>query len=242
MLEICCGSYADALAAYQGGAKRIELNSALFLGGLTPSIASLKLVKEHTDLEVVSMVRPRGAGFYYSELEYQQMKSELMALLSAGSDGIAFGFLNPDQTIDLDRTKEFITIIHQANKTAVFHRAIDCTPDIFTAVQQLIDLGVDRVLTSGTKANAWEGKEVIKELVTRFKTKIQILPGSGINMHNALDLINYTGVSQIHSSCKKYQIDPTTHSVNVSFAYNKDNFEIVDQETVAALIQKIKDI
>lgn len=95
-LEVCCGSYEDAMNAYHGGAKRIELNSALALGGLTPTIASLELIKNNTDLEVICMVRPRGAGFVYNELQSEQMIIEAEELLEHGADGIAFGFLDSD--------------------------------------------------------------------------------------------------------------------------------------------------
>lgn len=104
MLEICCGSHEDALAAYNGGAKQIELNAALALGGLTPSLASLTLTKRHTDLKVICMVRPRGGGFCYSEKEFEVMMADCQLLLVNGADGIVFGFLNPDLTIDINRT------------------------------------------------------------------------------------------------------------------------------------------
>lgn len=107
IIEICCGSYEDAINAYRGGAKRIELNSALYLGGLTPSIATLELIKRNTDLEVICMVRPRGAGFCYSDLEKKQIFAEAKALLERGADGLAFGFLTEDRTIDLNLHKKW---------------------------------------------------------------------------------------------------------------------------------------
>ena len=149
IVEICCGSYEDALNAYKGGAQRIELNSALYLGGLTPSIASLIKTKQNTDLKVIVMIRPRGAGFYYSEEDYEVMKEDCRLMLEHGADGIAFGFLNKDFSIDLKRTKEFIDIIKSYNKEAVFHRAFDCTSHPYQAIEQLIELGVNRILTSG---------------------------------------------------------------------------------------------
>ena len=102
MIEICCGSYEDALNAYYGGAKRIELNSALHLGGLTPSIGSLKLTKNTTNLKVICMVRPRGAGFCYTDIEFKQMMIEAKDLLENGADGIAFGFLLKNHEIDIE--------------------------------------------------------------------------------------------------------------------------------------------
>ena len=122
-LEICAGSYYDALEACKGQADRIELNSALHLGGLTPSLASLILTKTSTDLKVICMVRPRGGGFCYGEADTQTMYADAKLLLENGADGIAFGFLNEDYTIDIPKTEHMVSIIKQYNKEAVFHRA-----------------------------------------------------------------------------------------------------------------------
>ena len=141
MIEICCGSYEDALAAWKGGAERIELNSALYLGGLTPSIGSLRLVKENTGLKVISMVRPRGAGFNYTEAETEQMFADARILMENGSDGLAFGFLTSEGKIDSERTGRMIRLIHEFHGEAVFHRAFDCVEDPYEAIEELIRLG-----------------------------------------------------------------------------------------------------
>ena len=189
IIEICCGSYEDALAAYNGGAKRIELNQALYLGGLTPDISALKLTKKNTDLVVVCMVRPRGAGFCYTDNEYEAMLIDLKLLLDNGADGIAFGFLTGDFEIDKTRTKEFIDIIHSYGKTAVYHRAFDCTKDPYKAIETLIDLGADRILTSGQMNKAMEGIELIKNLQLKYGDRIELLAGSGMNASNAKEMI-----------------------------------------------------
>ena len=141
IIEICCGSYEDALNAYHGGAKRIELNSALYLGGLTPSLASLKLTKKNTNLKVITMVRPRGAGFCYNEIEFEVMKEDAKSLLENGADGIAFGCLNKDGSICLKQTKEMIEIIKSYQGEVVFHRAFDCVEDPYASIELLIELG-----------------------------------------------------------------------------------------------------
>ena len=146
-LEICAGSYYDALEACKGQADRIELNSALHLGGLTPSLASLILTKTSTDLKVICMVRPRGGGFCYGEADTQTMYADAKLLLENGADGIAFGFLNEDYTIDIPKTEHMVSIIKQYNKEAVFHRAFDCTDDPYSSIETLIKLKIDRVLT-----------------------------------------------------------------------------------------------
>ena len=163
IIEICCGSYEDALNAYYGRAKRIELNSALHLGGLTPSIASLKLTKKNTNLKIITMIRPRGAGFCYNDIEFEVMKEDARCMLENKADGIAFGCLNQDGSINEKQTKEMIDIIKEYQGEVVFHRAFDCVADPYASIELLIHLGVDRILTSGLKPKAMDGKELIKE-------------------------------------------------------------------------------
>ena len=243
IVEICCGSYYDAKNAYLGKAKRIELNSALYLGGLTPSTATLRQVKKDFDLEIVCMVRPRGAGFCYNDEDFLIMKEEAKDLLENGADGIAFGILDQDGNIDLKRNQEIIEIIKSYHKTAVFHRAFDCVKDYDQAIRQLIDLGVDRVLTSGLEAKAMDGKEVIKYLQSHYGDQIQILAGSGMNASNAKEMMDYTGIYQVHSSCKDWLNDPTTSSNHVTYAYatspHENDYEIVSKELVEKLVASI---
>lgn len=243
-VEICCGSYADAVSAVIGGAKRIELNSALFMGGLTPSLASLCLVKQNLDCEVIAMVRPRGAGFCYEQKDIEVMLTDSALLMEKGADGIAFGFLNEDNSIDIANSKVMIELIHSFGRQAVFHRAFDCCSDPYQAIQQLIELGADRILTSGGQANAILGKELIKSLQMRYGTQIEILAGSGINEANAKELMEYCGIHQIHSSCKSWQLDSTTQTDFVSYAYGTGDFsscyDVVDEKKVKALIESIQ--
>ena len=149
IIEICAGSYQDCIAAYKGKAKRVELNSALSVGGLTPSVASLVRVKKETDLSVICMVRPRAAGFCYEKEDVDIIFEDAKILLENGADGISFGFLRNDGSIHKEYTKEMVDLVHSYQKEAVFHRAFDVTPDAFEAIETLIELGVDRVLTSG---------------------------------------------------------------------------------------------
>lgn len=239
-VEICCGSYFDALQAEYGGARRIELNSALHLGGLTPSLASLLKVKDNTHLEVICMVRPRGAGFCYSDEDFEVMKLDAEILLDNGADGIAFGCLDEEGDINIVQTREMIDIIKSYHKTAVFHRAIDCVSDIDEAMNILITLGVDRVLTSGLQRKASQGKEMIRYLQEAYGNSIEILAGSGINANNAKRIMDYTGINQVHSSCKDWQIDPTTSRDEVNFSYHGDDYEVVSYELVEILVDVIE--
>jgi len=225
-LEICCGSLEDAKAAQAGGADRIELNSALYLGGLTPSLASLLMAKENCTIPIVAMIRPRGGGFCYSEDEFQVMLRDAAILMQNGADGIVFGFLNPDGTLCIDRTKQMVDLIHSHDKEAVFHRAIDCAEDIDGGIEELIRLKVNRVLTSGGRNTAWEGREVIARLQKNYGKQIEILPGAGLRKENALDFLAATKTTQLHSSCKGYHTDPTAKGKQVTYAYHTGEHEM----------------
>ena len=222
LLEICCGSFEDVKCAWENGANRVELNSALYLGGLTPSLAHLICAKEQCDISVVTMVRPRGGGFCYSEEEYRTMLLDARILLEHGADGIAFGFLHADHTLDVTRTKEMIALVHEKGKEAVFHRAFDCVAQQENAVETLISLGADRILTSGGAPDVWTGRKQLQWLQSQYGKEITFLAGSGVNAENVKDLMEYTKVEQVHTSCRKWNVDGTTSYQNVDFSYDAE--------------------
>lgn len=242
-VEICTGSYADCMAAFHGGAERVELNSALSVGGLTASVAVLRRVKKETTLKVICMVRPRAGGFCYDEAETKIMMEEARLLLENGADGIAFGFLHADGTVHRERTLQMSELIHSFGKEAVFHRAFDVTKDPFQAMEVLLSCKIDRLLTSGQRAKAMQGSELIAQLQDRFGDRIEILAGSGVNAQNAGELLARTGIRQVHSSCKGYRLDPTTASEHVSYAYLDDahamEYDVVEETLVRALIDAL---
>ena len=241
--EVCAGSYQDCLAAWKGGADRVELNSALSVGGLTPSLVSLMRVKRELTLPVICMVRPRAGGFCYDRTETELMLEEAELLLGHGADGIAFGFLNADKTIEWKKTEAMAELIHKRGGEAVFHRAFDVTPDPEQAIEILIECGADRILTSGQKAKAPDGAELIQRLQEKYGAQVEILAGSGINETNVKKLIAETGIRQVHSSCKAWQMDPTTFSEEVSYAYlpkpHEAEYDYVDAERVKKLRTQI---
>lgn len=245
IVEICCGSYYDAKQAGIGGARRIELNSALHLGGLTPGICTLDLVKENLDLKVIAMVRPRGAGFHYLEEDFLVMQRECEELMKHGADGIAFGCLMADNSLDRKKNLALIEIIRRYHGEAVFHRAFDCTMDPYKVMEDLIGMGVDRVLTSGQRSKAMEGSALIAGLQKEFGDRIELLAGSGMNAENSRQLMERTGISQVHSSCKTWQSDPTTSSDYVTYSYaakpNENCYEVVSSGRVRELIRSVQD-
>lgn len=243
MIEICCGSYEDALAAYRGGARRIELNSALYMGGLTPSLGTLILCKRNTDLKVIAMVRPRGAGFCYNDAEFETMKLDGELLMKNGADGLAFGCLDEKGRIHMEQTRAMVRIVRKYGGEAVFHRAFDCVEDPFASMEQLIEAGIDRVLTSGLKPKAMDGIELIGELQRKYGDRIELLAGSGMNAGNAKEMMDRTGIFQVHSSCKGWASDPTTSGPEVSYSYaatpHESDYDVVDERLVAELINTI---
>lgn len=244
IIEVCCGGYYDALQAYKGGADRIELNSALHLGGLTPTIGSLLLTKKNTGLKVICMDRPRSAGFHYDETDFEVMKVDAELLMKNGADGIAFGCLNESGNIDREQTEQIITIIRKYHGEVVFHRAFDCVTDPYISMETLIELGVDRVLTSGLCAKAMDGRRLISDLQMRYGDRIQILAGSGMNASNARTMMEETGICQVHSSCKNWKNDPTTTGKEVSYSFaeepHENDYDVVDAELVRKLVESVK--
>lgn len=243
VLEVCCGSYYDALQAEKGGAKRIELNSALHMGGLTPSLATLIKVKEDTNLKVICMVRNRGAGFCYLKEDMDIIFMDAKILLEHGADGLAFGFLNEDKTVNKEATKKMVELIHSYGKEAVFHRAIDVTSNYEQSFSDIIECGVDRVLTSGANAKAIEGINKIQAMQKQYGKDIEILAGCGINEDNVDYVLLNTGIDQIHSSCKCKLHDPTTSNYGVNFSYIEINrYDVVSHEIVESIIEIIKNV
>lgn len=237
LVEVCAGSVLDCVTAQEAGAHRIELNSALYLGGLTPSLAMLQLAKANVTLPIICMVRPRGGGFCYHELEKDTLFLDAKALLESGADGLAFGFLTKTQAIDLASTKRMIDLCHQYNKEAVFHRAIDCCHNIVEATQQLIHLGCDRILTSGQRATAQEGVECLAQLHSQFGNQIEWCMASGISSQNVQHLIETTGIQQVHGSFKCWKQDPTTTNGTISYQYSPNgDYEACDIDELERIV------
>ena len=183
------------------------------------------------------MVRPRGAGFCYSPEDFEVMEAECKELLENGADGIAFGCLREDASLDQEKMRRMTDLIKSMGREAVFHRAFDCSADPFAATEQLISMGIDRILTSGLKPKAMEGAE--KKLQQEFGSRIKFLAGSGVNASNARELLEKTGLSQVHSSCKDWLEDPTTEQNGVSYSIASGEQELCYDVVSAELVRKI---
>lgn len=239
--EVCCGCTEDVLQAAKGGADRVELNSALFLGGLTPSLGTLIAVKRQTNIPVMAMVRPREGGFCYTEAEYDTMKEDARLLLCHGAEGLVFGFLLPDGTIDRRRTTEFVELC--GDREAVFSRAVDVCPNMLEGMEMLSQLGVKRVLTSGGEPSAFAGAGQIAMLQKEVGQRLEILPGGGINPENVEELVARTGVNQVHSSARRLFYDTSVRqnpqiffggSIEGKFL-PEDEYKVTDARQVAKM-------
>jgi copper homeostasis protein len=204
-LEIAVASVDDALAAQAGGADRIELSCALGLGGLTPSLGTLIEVKRTVRLPVMCLVRPRAGGFAYSDREFRTLQRDVDLAMEYGADGVVFGILHADGTIDTARCRQIVEQI--GKRQAVFHRAFDVTPDPFAALDQLMDIGVWRVLTSGQEESAYNGAALIAELKYRTGGRLEVLPAAGINRFTVADVLARTGCDQVHASLRRSRAD-----------------------------------
>lgn len=240
LMEVCCGSADDVIEAYKGGADRVELNSCLFHGGLTPSVGELAVVKKHVPIPVMTMVRPRQGGFCYTEAEYETALCDAEALLKYGSDGLVFGFLNADGSLDEKRTGELTNMAKRAGKQAVFHRAIDVAEDWRDMLSRLIKLGVDRVLTSGQAPDVAYGTDVVREMIEFAEGRIQILPGAGVNEKNIRRIIAETGCTQLHVARFTQRADSSTAN-NRDIFYggclypSEVSYDVTDRASIARL-------
>jgi len=215
-LEICANSYQSAKNACDAGAHRIELCQELSVGGITPSYGLLKKVIEELDIPVFVLIRPRSGNFVYSDDEFQIMKNDIQVCKDLGCKGIVSGILKPDDTIDVERTKILIDLAKPLSFT--FHRAFDEVKNPKEALLQLIELGANRVLTSGKKTTAEEGLDLLKELNVLAKNRITILAGGGVSSKNAT-LFKQAGIEEIHASASTTKAeDNSMFSVPMTFS------------------------
>lgn len=200
LFEIAIESLQSAVNAQRAGAKRVELCAALSEGGITPSLGMIKNVCSNTNLDVFVIIRPRGGDFLYSEAEFEIMCHDIVASKDAGADGIVSGALQANGAIDMERTKRMVELAKPLPFT--FHRAFDRCKDPFEALEQLIDIGVDRILSSGQVPSAEDGTELLGQLVKQAKNRIITMPGAGVNSKNIADIVTKTGASEFHLSGK----------------------------------------
>ena len=237
LIEIATTDFAGTEAAVNGGADRIELCSALSEGGLTPSFGLIKKCRENFSLPIFPIIRPRSGDFLYSDDEYSIMKNEVGLCKELGCDGIVIGFLKKDGSIDKKRTAK---IVERAYPMEVsFHRAFDRCADAYQAMEEIIEAGCQRILTSGQQLTAIEGAELIKKLIVAAENRIIIMPGSGVKIENIKALAEATGAEEFHASLR------TAVKSKMDFlhpSFDSDNYEHpgILEEEVKALKEELK--
>jgi copper homeostasis protein len=203
IIEACVNSAISAIEAQKGGADRVELCENLHDGGTTPSAGSIAFTRKNLQIGLLVMIRPRGGDFLYSADEFQIMKEDIKVSKNLGADGVVFGILLPDGTIDKERMKILIDLARPMGITC--HRAFDMTANPYQAIEDLISLGIDRVLTSGQHPTAPQGSGLIRQLIAQAKERIIIMPGSVVKEHNVAALVSVTGAKEVHIHLEKQE-------------------------------------
>lgn len=196
IFEICVDSTEGVAAAKAAGAERVELCADLLEGGITPSLGAIRQARKVAGIRVHVIVRPRGGDFLYSNAEFAAMAADIDAAKSEGADGVVIGLLTADAAVDRERTADLVARARPMSVT--FHRAFDMTADPFVALESLIDLGIDRVLTSGQEATALEGLPLLAELSRRAGKRIVVMPGGGITARNIDRIVAGMNPAEIH--------------------------------------------
>jgi copper homeostasis protein len=197
-LEICVESLDHAVAAERGGAHRLELCSDLSSGGITPSAGFTQTVRRHLRIPIHVLIRPRPGDFCYSDHELEIMRNDILAAKQLGMDGIVLGILHENGSIDLERTKSLVALARPLPVT--FHRAFDASENLETSLEDVIQTGASRILTSGGQPRAMDALPVLARLVQRAKGRILLMPGGGINSENVAHIVRATQAKEVHSS------------------------------------------
>lgn len=239
LVEACVESVESAVAAASGGADRVELCDDLVEGGTTPSAGAITVVRRRIDIGICVMIRPRGGDFVYTDLEFESMRHDIRVARELGADGVVFGLLDPNGTIDRDRTAR---LVEDAGPVPVtFHRAFDVSRDPMESLEVLIDLGVTRVLTSGQRASAMESLDLLAALVRTAGDRITILAGGGIRATNVAQVVAATGVREVHLYAPRRYASPMEHrnpAVPMGTAYQPDEYvrTVTDEEAIRATV------
>jgi copper homeostasis protein len=237
-MEVCANSLHSALAAQEGGAIRVELCDNLPEGGTTPSYAQIALAKKILDIQVYPIIRPRGGDFLYSDLEFELMKEDVSMCRSLGCDGVVIGILKANGAVDVTRCKQLINLADPMGVT--FHRAFDMSSDLFKALEDIIELGCERILSSGGEASALQGAEVLASLINQAGRRISIMPGAGVSAQNISEIIRITGAKEFHASARKAvksDMEFRNPRLNMGVLADEFSYHVTDSHVVKTLIE-----
>lgn len=241
-LEICANSLQSAIEGQKGGADRVELCNNLLEGGTTPSMAQIELTRKFLEIDLNVIIRPRGGNFLYNDLEFEIMKQDIHYCGKAGCDGIVFGILTKQGNVDKIRCQELVNIAQEYNMSTTFHRAFDRCTDLIISLEEIITLGCTRILTSGGKETAFQGKDSIRNLIEQAGERIIIMPGGGINEENIIPLIEYTGLKEFHGSFQSKFAGNMEYIPDSFGQYSTENtLLLTDQNRVRNILNKVSD-
>ena len=215
--EICSGSLLSAINAQEAGAHRVELCSALNLGGITPSYGFIEQARKRLKIDINVLIRPRPGDFLYESEEVAVMIADIQACARMGVNGVVIGALDPFGNVDMDSCRAMVAVAKHLGLSVTFHRAIDRARDIMAALDDAIALGVDRIFTSGGKPTAHEGLETLARMNEAAAGRVIIMPGSGVNAGNIKGILAATGVQEIHFSGSESFESPMQYREGVSF-------------------------
>ena len=239
--EICANSVASCIAAQEGGADRVELCAGIPEGGTTPSFGMIRNARECIDIALNIIIRPRGGDFLYSENELREMVYDILAAKELGADGLVFGCLCPDGSVDM---KAMAVLMEAAGDTPVtFHRAFDHTSDPFKALEDIISLGCTRILTSGCRPTALEGADLLAQLVEKASDRIIIMPGCGVREGNIAEIARLSGAREFHFSAREsVQSGMFFRNPEVAMGSEDDpyGYDVTTARRVAATIEPLK--
>ena len=240
-LEVCIDSVESALAAEAAGADRLELCDNLIEGGTTPSLGMVRAVRRHSSLDIMAMVRPRGGDFLYDRFEIESMIDDIRTFRDLGIRGVVTGILSPGGGVDRAAMRQVMGEVGELEVT--FHRAFDMVEDPVKALEHLIELGVSRILTSGHEANAFDGRNLIAELVEQSRNRISIMAGAGINKHNVREIVSHTGIREVHVSARHAVISRMSYINSTvemgSSGYSEFERRVTSEQRVRELLEAI---
>ena len=236
LLEIAVFNIQSAILAEAARADRLELCENPNDGGTTPSYGTLISAKEKISIPIFPIIRPRGGDFFYSDAEFEVMKKDILLCKSLGFEGVVFGLLNIDGSIDIKRTSLLVLLAYPMEVT--FHRAFDRANNPFNAMEDIIACSCQRILTSGQVPNAFDGKNLIKELIVKAASRIIIMPGSGVRSNNIKELAQFTGADELHSSARKIIFSPMKF---INDTMNEDLKNIlVDEDEIRSMKDEMR--
>jgi len=235
-------SLESAIAAERGGATRVELCSDLLEGGITPSAGLIATARKKVSIGLHVMIRPRGGDFFYSDDEFDVMRRDIVMAKQLGADGVVFGILDLEANVDIQRTRALVDLARPLQTT--YHRAFDMSADLSRALEQVVEAGVDRILTSGGAQTAVEGTAMLRTLVERAKGRVIIMAGGGIDDQNVQIVLKKTGVREIHAGLKtivespmKYRSESISMGVTGGSEYQRF---VVTESRVENLVRAVR--